>query len=186
MRFTTVRWSSQGLCMWRHTWDDVGDVRPSKGEVPSQAAVHSWVTDGGAHVRGDLGLSVDRRGAGLAIAHASAMNLCLKIHLSVTTLVIGGHGTKSHMLLDSMALYSSIAWRQWGSTSVLRTKVGTGDSVEEAVAASSPHTGPPVYHLVAVTRDPHSTHQMVTRQHGSPPSWTVCSSPPLLLCRCCL
>jgi hypothetical protein len=57
------------------------------------------------------------------------------------------------MLLDSMALYSSIAWRQWGSTSVLRTKVGTGDSVEEAVAASSPHTGPPVYHLVAVTRE---------------------------------
>jgi hypothetical protein len=103
MRFTTVRWNSQGLCMWRHTWDDVGDVRPGKGEVHGQAAVHSWVTDGGTHVRGDLGLSIDRRGAGLAIAHASALNLCLKIHLSVTTLAIGGHGTKSHMLLDSMA-----------------------------------------------------------------------------------
>jgi hypothetical protein len=35
--------------------------------------VSSRVTDRGAHVGGDLGLSVDRRGARLAVAHASAL-----------------------------------------------------------------------------------------------------------------
>jgi hypothetical protein len=56
-----------------HLLDSVGNVEPGEGEVlesPNQAAVDSRVTDGGPHV-GDLGLSVDRCGAGLAVAHAT-------------------------------------------------------------------------------------------------------------------
>jgi hypothetical protein len=37
------------------------------------------------------------------------VSLCLKIHLSVTTLPPGGRGTMSHVLLDSRDSYSSIA-----------------------------------------------------------------------------
>jgi hypothetical protein len=37
------------------------------------------------------------------------LSLCFKIHLPVTTLAQGDRGTKSHVLLDSKALYSSIA-----------------------------------------------------------------------------
>jgi hypothetical protein len=35
--------------------------------------VGSWVADRRSHIGGDLGLSVDRRGAGLAVAHASTL-----------------------------------------------------------------------------------------------------------------
>jgi hypothetical protein len=59
-----------------HLLDRVGNVGPSEGEVlesPSQAAVGSRVADGGPNVGGDLDLSVDRRGAGLAVAHASTL-----------------------------------------------------------------------------------------------------------------
>jgi hypothetical protein len=69
-----------------HLLDHVGDIGPDEGEVlesPGQAAVGSRVTDGGARVGGDLGLSVDRRGAGLTVAHASA----LKDIPSILTLV---------------------------------------------------------------------------------------------------
>jgi hypothetical protein len=69
-----------------HLLDRVGNVGPGEGEVlesPSQAAVGSRVADGGPHVEGDLGLSVDRRGAGLAVADAST----LKEVLSILTLV---------------------------------------------------------------------------------------------------
>jgi hypothetical protein len=38
---------------------------------------------------------------------SSALSLCLKIHLSVTTLAPRGRGTKSHVLLDTRASYSS-------------------------------------------------------------------------------
>jgi hypothetical protein len=58
-----------------HLLDRVGDVRAGEGEVlesPDQAVIGSQVTDGGPHLGGELGLSVDRCGAGLAIAHASA------------------------------------------------------------------------------------------------------------------
>jgi hypothetical protein len=65
------------------------------------------------------------------------LSLCLKIHLSVTTLALGGRGTKSHVLLDSSASYSSIARRQWGSVSTLQTEVGTGDRVRGGAAAES-------------------------------------------------
>jgi hypothetical protein len=59
-----------------HLLDCVGNVGPGEGEVlksPSQGAVGSRVADGGLHVGGDLGLSVDRRGAGLAVAHVSTL-----------------------------------------------------------------------------------------------------------------
>jgi hypothetical protein len=59
-----------------HLLDCVGDVRLGEGDIlesPSQAAVGSRVTDRGTHVREDLGLSVHRHGAGLAVAHASAL-----------------------------------------------------------------------------------------------------------------
>jgi hypothetical protein len=54
----------------------VGDVEPSEGEVPErpgQAAVGSQVAERAASIIGDLGLSVDRCGAELAVSHASAL-----------------------------------------------------------------------------------------------------------------
>jgi hypothetical protein len=39
----------------------------------------------------------------------SALSLCLRIHLPMTTLAPGGRGTKSHVLVDSRASYSFIA-----------------------------------------------------------------------------
>jgi hypothetical protein len=59
-----------------HLLDHIGNVGLDKGEVlecPSQAAVGSRVADKGPHAGGDLGLSVDRRGAELAVAHASTL-----------------------------------------------------------------------------------------------------------------
>jgi hypothetical protein len=59
-----------------HLLDRIGNVGPGECEVlesPSQAVVGTRVTDGGPNVGGDLDLSVDRRGAGLAFAHASAL-----------------------------------------------------------------------------------------------------------------
>jgi hypothetical protein len=53
-----------------HLLNHVGDVRPGEDEElesPGQAVVGSWVTDGYPHVRGNLRLSVDRRGAGFAL-----------------------------------------------------------------------------------------------------------------------
>jgi hypothetical protein len=44
---------------------------------------------------------------------------------------------KSHVLLNNRASYSSIARRQWGSASALRTEVGTGDSVGGAATVES-------------------------------------------------
>jgi hypothetical protein len=59
-----------------HLLDHIGDVESGKGEVlksPSQATVGGWVADGGFRIGGDLGLSVDRCEAGLAVAHANAL-----------------------------------------------------------------------------------------------------------------
>jgi hypothetical protein len=66
--------------------DCVWNARLGKGEELESsglAVVGSLVADGGAHVEGDLGLSVDRHGAGIAVIHASA----LKNVLSVLALV---------------------------------------------------------------------------------------------------
>jgi hypothetical protein len=59
-----------------HLLNRVGNIGPGEGEVlesPGQAVVGSRVTDGGPHIGGDLSLSVDRRGAGLVVAHASTL-----------------------------------------------------------------------------------------------------------------
>jgi hypothetical protein len=59
-----------------HLLDRIDNVGPGEGEVLeslSHAAVGSRVANGGPHVGGDLGLSVDCHGAGLAVAHASTL-----------------------------------------------------------------------------------------------------------------
>jgi hypothetical protein len=59
-----------------HLLDRVGDVGHGEGEVlesPNQATVGGQVADGGVGVSGGLALSVDWRGAGLAVAHASTL-----------------------------------------------------------------------------------------------------------------
>jgi hypothetical protein len=59
-----------------HLMDRVGNVKPSEGEVmesPNQATVGSRVKDRASRVGGDLGMSVDRCGAGLVVAHASTL-----------------------------------------------------------------------------------------------------------------
>jgi hypothetical protein len=76
MRFTTVRWAHGSSVLEAHLLECVRDVGPSEGEVLESlghAVLSSRVTNGGAHVRGDLGLSVHRHGAGLAVAHDSAL-----------------------------------------------------------------------------------------------------------------
>jgi hypothetical protein len=75
-----------------HLLDRVGNVGPSEGEVlesPSQLAVGSRVTGGGPDVRGDLGLSVDRCGLGLAVADASMLKDVLSILALVEEEAIG-------------------------------------------------------------------------------------------------
>src|SRR6185437_5857650 len=58
----------------------------------------------------------------------SAWNLCLKIHLPVTTLARGGRGTRSQVLFASRASCSaSIAARQLGSARALWKIFGIGD-----------------------------------------------------------
>jgi hypothetical protein len=69
-----------------HVLDRVEDVRPGEGlvlESPVKATVSSRVTDGGTHVSGDIGLSVDQRRVRFAVAHTSV----LKDILSVLMLV---------------------------------------------------------------------------------------------------
>jgi hypothetical protein len=75
-----------------HLLDRIGNVGLGEGEVlenPSQAVVGSRVVDGGPHVRGDLGPSVDRHGAGLAVAHASMLKDVSSILALVEEEVIG-------------------------------------------------------------------------------------------------
>jgi hypothetical protein len=83
MRFATVRWGSRGVVhVEAHLLDRVGNVGPGEGEIlesPSQTVIGNRVADGGLHVRGDLGLSVDQRGAGLAVTHGSTLKDVLSI-----------------------------------------------------------------------------------------------------------
>jgi hypothetical protein len=75
-----------------HLPDRVGNVRPGEGEVlesPSHGAVGSRVGDRGPNVRGDLGLSVDWRGAGLVVTHASTLKDVPSILALVEEEVIG-------------------------------------------------------------------------------------------------
>jgi hypothetical protein len=59
-----------------HLVDAVGDVRPREGQVlegAGQAPVGRRVGDQGPVVLRELRLIVDRRGAGLAVEHASPL-----------------------------------------------------------------------------------------------------------------
>jgi hypothetical protein len=65
-----------------HLLDRVGNVGPGEGEVlesSSPAVIGSRVADGGLHIGGDIGLSVNRCGAGLAVTHASTLKDVLSI-----------------------------------------------------------------------------------------------------------
>jgi hypothetical protein len=59
-----------------HLLDGVGEVGPGEGQVlegTGQALVGRRVGDSGLVVLRELHLSVDRRGAGLAVGHASLL-----------------------------------------------------------------------------------------------------------------
>jgi hypothetical protein len=59
-----------------HPLDDVCEVRPREGEVlehAGQAPVRRRVGDRGPVVLRELRLSVDRRGVGLSVGHASPL-----------------------------------------------------------------------------------------------------------------
>jgi hypothetical protein len=59
-----------------HLLNWIGDVRPDEGEVlesSNQTTIGNQIPGRGSHVRGDLGLSIDRHGAWLAIAYASSL-----------------------------------------------------------------------------------------------------------------
>jgi hypothetical protein len=59
-----------------HLLDCVTNVKPGEGELLEslgQVTVGSWIADRGSRDEGDLGLIVHRHGAGLAVAHASAL-----------------------------------------------------------------------------------------------------------------
>jgi hypothetical protein len=65
---------SGGVHVKAHLLDDVGDVGPGESQVlksVGEAPVDRRVGDRGAVVLRELHLSVDRRGAGFAIGHAS-------------------------------------------------------------------------------------------------------------------
>jgi hypothetical protein len=75
-----------------HLLDHVGDVGPGEGEIlesPSQAAIGSRVADRGPHVRGGHGLSVNRSGARLAVAHASTLKDVMSILALVEEEAVG-------------------------------------------------------------------------------------------------
>jgi hypothetical protein len=75
-----------------HLLDRVGNVGPSECEVlesPNQTAVGSRVTYGDPHGGGDLGMSVDRCGAGLAVPHASTLKNVPSILALVKEEVVG-------------------------------------------------------------------------------------------------
>jgi hypothetical protein len=66
----------QGVHVQAHLLDGVGDVRPGEGQIlegTGQAPVGRHVGDWGLVVLKEHLLSVDRRGAGLAVEHASPL-----------------------------------------------------------------------------------------------------------------
>jgi hypothetical protein len=74
-----------------HLLDHVGNVGPVEGAVlesPGQTVVGIWVADRAPQVGGDLGLSVDRHGAGLAVAHAGTLEDVLSILVLVEEEVV--------------------------------------------------------------------------------------------------
>jgi hypothetical protein len=97
--------------------EDVLDVElvhgPTPGDNQSQHSLDGGRLDDGAeglvvvHPRALSEPPEDSMSLVYRSREPSALSLCLKIHLSVTTLAPGGRGTKSHMMLDSRASYSS-------------------------------------------------------------------------------
>jgi hypothetical protein len=66
----------RGVHMWAHLLDGIDDVGPGEGQVlegTDQALVGCHVSDRGAIILRELRLSVNRRGAGLAIRHVSQL-----------------------------------------------------------------------------------------------------------------
>jgi hypothetical protein len=72
----------------------------------------------------------------VSVKRAVLLELVLEDPLVGDDIGSRGRGTKSHVLLDSRASYSSIARCQWGSTSALWTEVGTRDSAGGVAAAT--------------------------------------------------
>jgi hypothetical protein len=69
-------WLPRGVHMQAHLLDSVGDVGPREGQVlqgADQALVGRSVGDRGSIVLRELRLSVDWRGAGLVVGHASPL-----------------------------------------------------------------------------------------------------------------
>jgi hypothetical protein len=64
-------------------------------------------------------------------------DIVLEDTLAGDDIVLGDRETKSHVLMESRASYSSIARCQWGSTKVLRIEVWAGDNVRGAVVTES-------------------------------------------------
>jgi hypothetical protein len=126
-----------------HLLDHVGNVKSGEGEVlesPDQVAVSSRVTDRGAHVRGDLGLSVEQRGAGLAVTHANTLKdissvlafvqeevVVLLLHCDIEEVVQG-----SEVLHDKLSLEG-----RSGTLEKLRVRGGEDDVVNVEHQVSS-------------------------------------------------
>jgi hypothetical protein len=75
-----------------HLLDRVGNVGPGEGEgigEPQPGCSRQSGHGRGPHVGGDLGLSVDRRGAGLTVAHASTLKDVQSILALVEEEVVG-------------------------------------------------------------------------------------------------
>jgi hypothetical protein len=72
-----MRWGSRMVVhVEAHMLDHVQYVSLDEGELlesPDQATIDSQDAARGTHVEGDLDMSVDRRGVGLAVAHVSAL-----------------------------------------------------------------------------------------------------------------
>jgi hypothetical protein len=74
----------------------------------------------------------------VSIKRAIRLELVLENPLAGDDIGPGGRGTKSNMLLDSRATYSTSTARcQWGFMSALQIEVGTGDSVGGVAVAES-------------------------------------------------
>jgi hypothetical protein len=102
----------QGVHVKAHLLDDVSDVGSSEGEVlesPDEASVGCHIADWDAVVVGDLHLSVNRRGAGLAVGHVSSFQYVDVILALVKAIVCWRRAA-----LDAMSMMSStwsvISW----------------------------------------------------------------------------
>jgi hypothetical protein len=111
------------------------DVRPAERKVlesPGQVVISSRIANIGAHVGGDLGLSVDRRGVGLAVAHASVIKDVQSVLTLVKEEVVGSlTETSRKWWRGSISFMVNYCWRAvvvcWRSSGleVVRTMSST-------------------------------------------------------------